>query len=119
MMTSPSQYCADSPVHSSCDVLTALAWLVQRETAATSLGAFCVHHPTMHHVSHFMQSHIRKVHAYLAVTCHLHIWQNDRDLIRAAAVILWWNGYLSKVQHRQLTLENKNSPATPCWDLNP
>ena len=27
---------------------------------------------------HFMQSHIRKVHANLAVTCHLHFWQNDR-----------------------------------------
>ena len=31
------------------------------------LGAFCVHHTTMHH----MQSHIRKVYACLAVTCHL------------------------------------------------
>ena len=26
---------------------------------------------------HFMQSHIRKVHACLAVTCHLHFWQNQ------------------------------------------
>ena len=34
---------------------------------------------------HFMQSHIRKVHACLAVTCHLHFWQNDRDLLRATA----------------------------------
>ena len=33
-----------------------------------------------------MQSHIRKVHAYLAVTYHLHFWQNDRDLLRATAV---------------------------------
>ena len=30
-----------------------------------------------------MQSHIRKVYACLAVTCHLHFWQNDRDLLRA------------------------------------
>ena len=26
---------------------------------------------------------MRKVHACLAVTCHLHFWQNDRDLLRA------------------------------------
>ena len=30
-----------------------------------------------------MQSHIRKVYACLAVTCHLHFWQNDRDLLCA------------------------------------
>ena len=29
---------------------------------------------------HFMQSHVRKAHACLAVTSHLHFWQNDRDL---------------------------------------
>ena len=33
-----------------------------------------------------MQSHTCKVHAYLAVTCHLHFWQTDRDLLRASAV---------------------------------
>ena len=27
-----------------------------------------------------------KVHACLAVTCHLHLWQNDRDLLLATAV---------------------------------
>ena len=39
---------------------------------------FCVHQ-TKPCTCHFMQSHIRKVHACLAVTCHLHSWQNDRD----------------------------------------
>ena len=29
-----------------------------------------------------MQSHIRKGHVYLAVTCHLHTWQNDQGLLR-------------------------------------
>ena len=33
-----------------------------------------------------MHSHIRKVYVYLAVTCHRHFWQNDRDLLRATAV---------------------------------
>ena len=72
---------------------------MQHETAAISLGAFCVHHTTMHHVSHFMQSHILKVHAYLAVTCHLRFWQNDRDLLRATAVTRGWNGPRNNSQH--------------------
>ena len=33
-----------------------------------------------------MQSHIRKVYACLAVTCHLRFWQDDRGLLRATAV---------------------------------
>ena len=40
---------------------------------------------------HFMQSHIRTVHACLAVTCHQHFWQNDRDILRATAVIQCFN----------------------------
>ena len=43
--------------------------------------------------------------ACLAVTCHLHFWQNDRDLLRATAVTRGWNGDRNKSQHRQLTLE--------------
>ena len=52
---------------------------------------------------HVMQSHIRKVHACLAVTCHLHFRQNDRDLLRATAVTRGWNGYGNKSQHRRHT----------------
>jgi len=70
------------------------------------LGAFCVHHT----LCHFMQSHIRKVHAYLAVTCNLHFWQNDWDLLRATVVTRGWNGYRNKSQHRRLTLEKKMFP---------
>ena len=36
---------------------------------------------------------IRKVYACLAVTCHLHFWQNDRDFLRATVVTRGWNGY--------------------------
>ena len=32
---------------------------------------------------HFMQSHIPRVCACLVGTCHLHFWQNDRDLLQA------------------------------------
>ena len=48
--------------------------------------------PYNHAACYFMQSHIRKVHAYLAVTCHLHFWQNDRGLLRDTAVTQGWNG---------------------------
>ena len=62
--------------------------------------------PYNHAPCHFMQSHIRKVHAYLAVTCHLHFWQNDRGLLRATAATRGWNGYRCKSQHRTFTPEN-------------
>ena len=61
--------------------------------------------PDNHAPCHFMQSHIRKVYACLAVTCHLHFWQNDRGLLRATAVTREWNGYRNKSQHRKLILE--------------
>ena len=86
--------------------LTALAWLVPHETAANSAQVLCT--PYNHD---FMQSHIyiyiHKVYACLAVTCHLHIWQNDRDFLHATAVTQGWNGYRNKSQHRKLTLEKK------------
>ena len=60
-----------------------------------------------------MQSHIRKVYACLAVTCHLHFGQNDQDLLRATAVTRGSNGYRNKSQHRKLTLEKKIVPPLP------
>ena len=58
----------------------------------------------------FNKSHIRKVYACLAVTCHLHSWQNDRDFLRATVVTRGWNGYRNKSQHRKSTLEKKILP---------
>ena len=86
-------------------VLTALAWLVSHETAAVS--AQVPYTPYNHAPCDFMQSHIRKVYVCLAVTCHLHFWQNDQDLLRATAVTQGWNGYRNNSQHRKLTLEKK------------
>ena len=76
-------------------VLTALAWLVPHETAAVSAQVLCT--PYNHEPCHFMQSHIHKVYACLTVTCHLHFWQNDRDLLLATAVTRGWNGYRIRV----------------------
>ena len=53
-----------------------------------------------------------KPHTCLAVTrCHLHFWQNDREILRATAVTRGRNGYGSKSQHRKLTLEKKILPS--------
>ena len=89
-------------------VRTALAWLVPHETAAVSVQVLCTQYN--HAPCHFMQSHIRQVYACLDVTCHLHFWQNDRDLLRATAVTRGWNGYRNKSQHRKSTLEKKILP---------
>ena len=75
------------------------------ETAAVSAQVLCT--PYKHAPCHFVQSHIRKVYACLAVTCHLHFWQNDRNLLRVTAVTRGWNEYRNKSQHRKLTLEKK------------
>ena len=92
-------------------VLTALAWLVPQESAARESQSRRVLCTLYNHAPcHFMQSHIRKVYACLAVTCHLRFWQNDRGLLRATAVTRGWNGYRNKSQHRKLTLEKKILP---------
>ena len=81
------------------------------ETAAVSAHVLCT--PYNHAPCHFMQSHIRKVYACLAtVTCHLHFWQNDRDLLRATAVTRGRNGYRHKRAQKVDTGE-ENSPAAP------
>ena len=86
-------------------VLTALTWLAPHEIAVVSVQVLCT--PYSHAWCHFMQSCMRKVYACLAVTCHLHFWQNDQDLLHATAVTWGWNGYWNKSQHRKLTLENR------------
>ena len=57
----------------------------------------------MHLFASFMQSHIGRMHACLASVCHVHFWQNDRDLLRATAVARGGGGgggrYRNKSQH--------------------
>ena len=87
-------------------------------TAAVSAQVLCT--PYNHAPCHFMQSHIRKVYACLAVTCHLQFWQNDRDLLGATAVTRGWNGYRNKSQDRKSTLEReKKIYSLSCRDSNP
>ena len=84
------------------DVLTALTWLVPHETAAILAHSVYTIQP-----SHFMQSHIHKVQACLAVACHLHFWQNDWDLLFTTAVTRGCNGYRNTSHCRKVTLEKK------------
>ena len=72
------------------DVLTALAWLVPKETAAISARSVYTIQPCT------MSLHA-KPHACLAETCHLHFWHNDLGLLRATAVTRGWNGYRNTV----------------------
>ena len=69
--------------------------------------------PYNHVPCHFMQSHVRQVHVYLAVTCHLHFCQNDQGLLHVTEVTRGWNACWNKSQHRKLTLEIFFYPAAP------
>jgi len=72
------------------------------------VGEFCVHHTTMHRVTSCKATYVRCMPVYcLAVTCHLHFWQTDRNHMRATAVTRGCNGYRNKSHHRKLTLEKK------------
>ena len=93
-------------------LLTVLIWLVLLETAAISACSVCITQYN-HAPCHFRQSHICKVHACLTTTCHMHVWQNECDVLRATAVTWGWNGYQNKSRHKKLTQEEENSPATP------
>ena len=62
-------------------VLTLLAWQVPLKTAAISAPSVYTIQPC-----YFMQSDIGKVHVCLAVTSHLHFWQNDWDLLQTTVV---------------------------------
>ena len=103
-------YSAFLNIHRS-GVLTALAWLVPHETAAISAQVLCT--PYNHAPCHFMQSHIRKVYACLAVTCHLSFWQNDRDLLRATAVTRVGERIPKLESAQKVDPGEENSPAAP------
>ena len=45
----------------------------------------------------FVQSHIHSVHVSLAVTCHLHFWQNDWDLLGVKHQVSYLLSYVISV----------------------
>ena len=86
------------------------AWLVPREAAAVSAQVLWTPYSHAPVYSVFIQSHIRRVHVCLVVTWHLYLWQDDKNLLRAAAVTGGWNRYRNKSQLRKLTLEKNILP---------
>ena len=79
---------------------SAVTWLVPRETAAVSARSVYTIQPCT-----ISRHFIAWVRACLALTCHLHFWQNDWVLVHAIAVTQGWNGYWNKSQHRKLTIK--------------
>ena len=63
-------------------------WLIHGYCRCCCLGASYVYtiQPCTSLQRHFIQSHIHRVRACLAVACHLHFWQNDQDLLHATVV---------------------------------
>ena len=106
----PHKWCTDSTV-----------WLLHRWCHVKLLPSWhkvCVLHSTMHQFTVSLHSKPHRVHVCLAVTCHLHFWQNGQDLLHATAVTQEWNWYWNKSQLRKLTVEKKMLPLS-CWDSNP
>ena len=63
--------------------------------------------PYNHAPCHFMQRHIRKVHACFScvpLPALLAEWPGSFFFLRATAVARGWNGYRNKKQHRKLTI---------------
>ena len=94
-----------------CFVVT---WLKLSGSAAVSANVLCTPHnyAPVYSVTLLEATYIGCM--CLAVTCHLHVWQNDRDLLHVAAATQRWNGYRNKSQHRQTKFSHRS-----CWDSNP
>ena len=87
-----------------------LEWLVPPKTFAVLKHVLCTSYKSMNQLTvSLIQSCLRGVHVRLVVTCHLHFWQNDRDLLCATAVTRGWNGYRNK-SAQKADLEKKIPP---------
>ena len=95
-----------STVSGYCAVCLLLVW--RHLKLLPSRRELYVHQTSVHQ---FTAPLSLKPHTCLAVTCHIHFRQNDRDLLRATAVTRGWNGYRNKSRHRKLTLKKNIRPA--------
>ena len=103
-------YSAFLNIHRS-GVLTALAWPVPQESAAReSQSRRVLRTPYKHAPCHFMQSHIRKVYACLAVTCYLRFLAEWPGSFTCYCGNTGVELIPNKSQHRKLTLEKKILP---------
>ena len=96
-----------------CLCCLVVAWLMPRETATVSAHVLCTpcNHALVYRVTLFEATYV----GACVFCCILPLaLQSDRfsgrNLLRATAVTLGWNGYRNKNQHRKLTLEKKILP---------
>ena len=87
-------------------------WLVPRETAAVS-SMFCVRHTKVHQFTVSLHAKPQSVHVPVAITCNLHLWQNDRDLLRVTTVTRGWNGCLKYESAQKADPGEENYSASP------
>ena len=87
----------------------AVTWLVPHKAAVILAHSMYIVQPCT--MSYHMQSHIHRVHVCLAVTFHLHFWQNDRDRLHAP-VVKWGVEWILKSESAQkVDPGEENSPA--------
>ena len=74
----------------------------------------CRHQTTIRQfiVSFYSKPHIKGP-LCLAVTCHIHFWQNDWDLLHATAVTEGWNRCRNKGPYTFTFFQNVHSPYQP------
>ena len=87
-----------------------VTWLVPRETVAILPQFLCTPYncAPVYSLTLFKATYVGCM--CVNVTCHLHLWQNDQNILHATAVMWGWNGYQSKGQHNKLTLKNNIFP---------
>ena len=106
--------CTQRVLRISTDVGTLLlgCYMASATRNCCRLGAFSVYtiQPCTSLQCHFIRSLSHKMQVCLAVTCHLHFWQNSRDLLSATMVTRGWNKHRNKSQHIKLTLEKNILP---------
>ena len=93
-----------------CLVVTCL---VPREIAAVSAHGLCTPftHASVCSVTLFKARDVGCMSQCLAVTFHLHFWQNELDLLRVTAVTRGWIGYWNKTK--------KSWPRRRIWSRRP
>ena len=95
---------------SGVDYLQRYFWLLHATWNCCPLGAHFVYTIHLTLVYSVIQSQIGRLHVCLAVTCHVHFWQNGQDLL-CAAVITWGsNRYIRQlvsVSHKPFLHETK------------
>ena len=79
-----------------------------------SLGTFCLHHTQR--VTPLHANHMRRVPACLAVTCEVHLWQNDQDCLRASVVTWGWTTKQQSQGHHTIDrLEERGVKRGSAW----